>query len=326
MKIPEIPENEIERLNDLRSLNILDTQAEERFDRITRMAKRMFNVPIALVSLIDENRQWFKSCFGVEAKETPRDISFCGHAILGDDIFLIEDATQDERFSDNPLVTEAPFIKFYAGCPIKLPNNRKMGTLCIIDSKPRIFGEEDLELLKDLAIMVENELISLEIATVDELTKISNRRGFLMLGEKSLAFSKRNQFPVCLSFFDLDNFKPINDKFGHKEGDHALKMFSKLMIKNIRESDIFARLGGDEFVTLFTNISKENAEHVVSEFKKTVDEYNKTAQKSYNILFSHGTVEYDKDKHHDIEDLINEADKFMYEYKNKRDNKGSKNV
>jgi len=319
MKIPEIPKDEIERLNDLKSLNILDSNEEERFDRITRMAKKMFNVPIALVSLIDEDRQWFKSCFGLNVKETPRDISFCGHAILDDDIFLIEDATNDERFNDNPLVTQAPFIRFYAGCPLKLPNSRKMGTLCIIDDKPRSFDKEDLDLLKDLAIMVENEIAALQFATIDELTKISNRRGFLMLAEKSLAFCKRNGMPISLTFFDLDNFKPINDNFGHKEGDYALEMFSRLMIEKIRESDIFARLGGDEFVTLFTNTSKDNAEHVVSEFRKSVDNYNKKSQKDYDILFSHGTVEYDINKHPSIEDLIHEADKYMYENKRKRE-------
>ena len=97
MQKPDIPQDEEARLNTLRSLNILDTSSEERFDRLTRMAKRMFNVPIALVSLVDENRQWFKSCLGLEARETPRDISFCGHAILGDEIFIIPDASRDRK-------------------------------------------------------------------------------------------------------------------------------------------------------------------------------------------------------------------------------------
>ena len=118
MQTPVIPKDEEERLRALRLLNILDTSDEERFDRLTRLAKRMFGVPIALVSLVDENRQWFKSCIGLEVRETPRDISFCGHSILGDDIFIVNDASSDVRFSDNPLVTDDPNIRFYAGCPL----------------------------------------------------------------------------------------------------------------------------------------------------------------------------------------------------------------
>ena len=108
MKKPDIPADEQERLRALQSLGILETESEERFDRLTRMARRMFGVPIALVSLVDAERQWFKSRVGLDAGETPRDISFCGHTILGDEIFVIEDARADVRFADNPLVTGAP--------------------------------------------------------------------------------------------------------------------------------------------------------------------------------------------------------------------------
>ncbi|MFM5486675.1 GAF domain-containing protein, partial [Aeromonas veronii] len=118
MQSPVVPDNERLRLDALRRLAILDSPAEERFDRITRMARNMFDVPIALVSLVDENRQWFKSCCGLPVLETPRDISFCGHAILGEELFVVEDAAQDPRFSDNPLVTGEPHIRFYAGHPL----------------------------------------------------------------------------------------------------------------------------------------------------------------------------------------------------------------
>ena len=118
-------------------MNVLDTSPEERFDRLTRVAKRMFDVPIALVSLVDADRQWFKSCVGLSAAETSRDISFCGHAILGEDTFVISDARADERFADNPLVVGEPKIQFYAGCPLRALDGWKLGTLCIIDRTPR---------------------------------------------------------------------------------------------------------------------------------------------------------------------------------------------
>lgn len=145
------------RIQALHELEILDTPPEERFDRITKIAQIMFDVPIALVSLVDSNRQWFKSCAGLSARETPRSMSFCSHAILNEDIMTIEDATTDNRFSDNPLVTGEPFIRFYAGKPIRGPNNQKLGTLCIIDKKPRVFSKADKSVLTDLANWVENE-------------------------------------------------------------------------------------------------------------------------------------------------------------------------
>ena len=127
LEAPILPDEAL-RLETLRRLSLLDSEAEERFDRLTRMARRVFNVPIALVSLVDEDRQWFKSCAGMELSETPRDISFCGHAILGDGAFVIPDTLQDERFCDNPLVTGPPHVRFYAGCPLRGPGGRKLGS------------------------------------------------------------------------------------------------------------------------------------------------------------------------------------------------------
>jgi len=149
--------DENERIMALHELKVLDTPAEERFDRITKVAQIMFDVPIALVSLVDTNRQWFKSCAGLAAKETPRSMSFCSHAILDEDVMTISDATKDERFFDNPLVTGEPNIRFYAGKPIKDPDGKMLGTLCIIDTKPREFSRADKSVLIDLANWVESE-------------------------------------------------------------------------------------------------------------------------------------------------------------------------
>jgi len=152
------PGNETLRLSVLRRLKILDTPAEERFDRITRVAARLFNAPITLVSLVDENRQWFKSCIGLPMRETPRGMSFCAHALLGDDTLVIPDATADDRFRDNPLVTGEPFIRFYAGQPLRTWEGLPMGTLCILDREPRSFSAADRAVLKDLAGWAEEEL------------------------------------------------------------------------------------------------------------------------------------------------------------------------
>ena len=158
LKPPAIPANEIERHVSLCRLDILDTEPDEGFDRITRLAQAYFKVPIALVSFVDSERQWFKSRQGLDATETPRDISFCGHAILGEEIFCVPDTLEDQRFADNPLVTGPPNIRFYAGAPLSARDGMKVGTLCIIDTKPRILSEEDLCVLRDLADGVEQEL------------------------------------------------------------------------------------------------------------------------------------------------------------------------
>jgi len=321
VKKPNIPHNEKIRLEALRSLNILDTSSEERFDRLTRMAKRIFNVPIALVSLVDENRQWFKSCIGLHVRETPREISFCGHAILGDEVFLIPDTSKDERFADNPLVTNEPNIRFYAGCPLRYTNGSKLGTLCIIDHEPRNLSSDDLEILKDLASTAERELAAIQLATLDELTNVLNRRGLIMIGQNSLAICVRQQIPASLVYLDLDKFKLINDTFGHAEGDHVLNAFSNLMSSECRESDVFARLGGDEFAILFINTTKNVAKSIIAKFQQLLNEYNKKAKPDYDIAFSYGIVEFNPHKHHSIEALIKDGDAQMYQYKKKNRSK-----
>lgn len=318
MKKPDVPQDEEARLKTLRSLNILDTSSEERFDRLTRMAKRMFNVPIALVSLVDENRQWFKSCIGLSVRETPRDISFCGHAILGKEIFIIPDATKDERFTDNPLVTNEPNIRFYAGCPLRFTDGSRLGTLCIIDQKPRSLSDDDLEALKDLASTVERELAAIQLATLDELTDILNRRGFMMISQHSLNLCVRQKIPASLVYLDLDNFKQINDTFGHSEGDNVLNAFADQIRTVCRESDVFARLGGDEFVILFINASKKAAEDTIVRLQQSLNEYNQKEHREYDISFSSGIVNFDPDKHNSIEGLLEDGDSLMYEYKKTR--------
>ncbi len=158
MKIPEKPVDESARLQALHRLNLLDTADEERFDRITRQAQYEFQVPIALVSLVDKERQWFKSRRGLDATETPRNVSFCGHAIHGDGPLVVEDALEDLRFADNPLVVNDPKIRFYAGCPIRSPDGYRVGTLCLIDSVPRRFDNDQRRELSLLAQQVELEL------------------------------------------------------------------------------------------------------------------------------------------------------------------------
>jgi len=156
-----IPDNDCERLAALRELLILDTPPEERFDKVVQFAAQEFEVPISLISLIDENRQWFKARVGMNACETSRDISFCAHAILQPDIFVIPDAREDARFADNPLVTGPPHVVFYAGAPLRMPNGHAIGTLCLIGHEPRaMLDRTELAILGSLRDLLVEELVN----------------------------------------------------------------------------------------------------------------------------------------------------------------------
>jgi len=159
MLVPANPSNETPRTQALQALGLLDTAPEERFSRFVRLVRRALDVPIAAISLIDANRQWFKGCEGLGVSETHRDISFCGHAILDQGVFYVPDATADARFADNPLVTGEPGIRFYAGCPVYVPGKLAVGTLCAIDTRPRVLSNDQLAQLSDLAGCLQRELM-----------------------------------------------------------------------------------------------------------------------------------------------------------------------
>jgi signal transduction histidine kinase len=162
-------DSEAERLFALHGYHVLDTPAEPRFDRITTLLARSLDVPMALISLVDAERQWFKARYGLESESTSRDVAFCAHAIQGNDPMIIEDAHKDPRFADNPLVLGAPFVRFYAGAPLVTPEGHRLGTLCAIDRRPRALDPEQRALLQELSRLVMDlfELRRLEMLTQD---------------------------------------------------------------------------------------------------------------------------------------------------------------
>ncbi len=317
MIAPKLPDDEVVRLNSLRALDILDTSREERFDRLTRLAQRIFKVPIAMVSLVDEDRQWFKSCFGINTRETRREVSFCGHAILEDAIFIVEDAARDKRFCDNPLVAGEPHVRFYAGCPLRFLDGSRLGALCLIDTRPRKLDADEQAILRDLAELVERELAAVQLATMDELTQLANRRGFISLAGQSLSLCLRQELPATLVFFDLNKFKQINDRFGHAEGDRALRAFAGIMRRTFRHSDVLARLGGDEFVVFLSDATHGFVDEILARFRHLLGMYNQAAGRGYAIGFAQGVVSVGVRSTLSIEDLLARADTLMYEQKSR---------
>ena len=317
MEIAIKPENEAERMEALRSLGLLNTPPEERFDRLTRFAQRLFDVPIAYVGLIEENSQWFKSIQGSDLQEMPRDLSFCSHTLGADDMLIVPDLELDARFSGHPYITDKLHARFYVGVKLFVRETLCVGTLGIVDTTPRSLTDEDFSILGDLAKMVEQEFETQNMATTDELTGLSNRRGFRAIAHHSVSLCRRLGKDATLMFFDLDGFKQVNDNHGHAEGDKVLKDIGQLMLKEFRNSDVVARIGGDEFCVLLTGTNADHIDKPLENLEAAIHQENMSLP--YDVGFSVGTVTFDPERHQQIDDLLLEADAAMY-----RQKKGSK--
>lgn len=252
------PHNEVDRIAALQSYEILDTACEDAFDNIAHLAAELTSSPISLVSLIDSDRQWFKARVGLEETETPREHAFCAHAILNpDQPLVVNDARQDERFRDNPLVLGAPDIRFYAGMPLVNQEGAALGTLCVIDREPRQLGDNELRVLRRLAetvvttLELRRAMIKIrELSLVDPLTGIANRPALMDALERIIAQQIRHGGVFGLLYIDLDGFKRVNDEFGHAAGDEVLRVVASSLTATLRREDIVARIGGDEFAAI----------------------------------------------------------------------------
>lgn len=265
-----LPADEASRLSELRNYAILDTPPEEVFDRITRLASTLLGTPIALVSLVDEDRQWFKSRVGLEVSQTPRELAFCGYAILDDDVFTVADAADDARFAQNPLVTGDPNIRFYAGAPLTTPAGFRLGTLCVIDRQPRTLEPEQAAVLRDLADLAGRELELRRLASLDSLTGVLNRNALLAITSRELARPQQGEPSLHAALIDLDGFKPVNDTFGHTVGDRVLREVADLCSHHLRSADWFGRLGGDEFGLVLPRTDAETAVAVADRVRRAI--------------------------------------------------------
>lgn len=342
-----LPENEQVRLEALKRYNVLDTQAELAYDDIARLAATIAQTPIALISLIDENRQWFKSRMGLDAHQTSREIAFCAHAIRNpENTFIVPDAQEDARFADNPLVTGDPHIRFYAGAPLITPDNHALGTLCVIDRMPRELSQEQRESLEALSRLVvtqlelrrhaaelraaaETQAVALaqlqasqkqleeanarleERSLTDKLTGIANRAGFDQRLHEEIERCKRYGSKLSLLMLDLDRFKNYNDAYGHLAGDEALVAAAKAMQRICRPVDMVARFGGEEFAVILPTTGQDGAMQTAERLRK---EIAATPLPAGMITVSIGAATMDNVPKQ-ARQLIQEADKALYEAK-----------
>lgn len=291
MKSP-VSLDEAKRLDALNAYQIMDTAAEQAYDDVLLLACAICDVPIALITLLDTERQWFKAKVGLDVNQTPIKDAFCAHAIAEErDVMEVQDALTDPRFITNALVTGEPGIRFYAGAPLVTPDGVKLGTVCVIDRVPRVLSApakaalvalsrqvvyllelrksatelrvlSDSQRLKQLQLegyqkQLEsvNELLRQQ-ATLDPLTGLNNRRAFDDVLCEELARTERTGAALALIFVDVDHFKDFNDQFGHIGGDQALQQVASVLLAVARPYDHVARYGGEELTLILPNTER----------------------------------------------------------------------
>ncbi|CAN5315877.1 sensor domain-containing diguanylate cyclase [soil metagenome] len=330
--IAPLPSNEKERLKALSELQILDTPAEHEFDDVVMLASQVCGTPIAAISLIDESRQWFKARVGLDASETSRDVAFCAHTIIDPTMtMVVNDATQDERFAANPLVTGELGIRFYAGAPLVTRDNFALGSLCVIDREPRQLDPDQIASLEALARQLTlrlelrratnllekaNEDLK-HLSLTDELTGLYNQRGFYFHAEQQIKLfrSRESERSLWVIFGDMDGLKLINDIYGHLEGSAAIRATADILMRTLRDADIIGRIGGDEFVALLPNTQDEVAKKLPARLEANLAEHNASSGKPYVLDISIGMARVAYADKTSIADVVKIADAKMYENK-----------
>ncbi|WP_394559643.1 diguanylate cyclase domain-containing protein [Aquipseudomonas alcaligenes] len=280
------PIDEPQRQRALDSLELLDTPAELYLDTLVRLTRELFEVETVLISLVDRDRQWFKARIGLDVAETPRDISFCGHAVAARSPLIVEDAQQDPRFSDNPVVTGPPFIRFYAGQPL-FHSDQPIGTLCLLHPEPRGLSQQERLRLRDLGTLVEGYLqlrsMSREThklreavdreqrkALIDPLTQLWNRAALLQFFAREQNSARDAGLKLGVIYAELDHFDTVKDRSGSAGADQALWECSRRLSAALRPDDLLVRLGGEEFVAVLAVHDAGELGHVTERMRKTI--------------------------------------------------------
>jgi diguanylate cyclase (GGDEF)-like protein len=330
MPAPALPVDEAERLEALHECHLINTPIEQGFERITRLTKRIFDVPIVAISLVDKDEQWFKSISGLEAWSTPREVSFCGHTILRDEVLVVEDARCDDRFSDNPFVKESPSIRFYAGCPVHSANDYRIGTLCIIDNRPRQLSSLDKSILKDIASLVDTEIRNhhytynseqklYELSAnkrknlLDPVTKLWNRQGITEIIELQRKISHKTKSDFGVIQLSIDCYKTFLEENGEEAANDLLRSVTQCLINACRSEDSIGYLGGKEFLVVLPLKDNPDLLAVTTRIRKNLQEEQLTKAGKVKITVTESAVVYDQKKHPNILSLLMDAENGLRE-------------
>jgi len=318
---------ELSRLRGLYGLDLIDRGVDSRFDPIVRLAARSLGVPIALVTLIDADRQWFCASTGTDLDGTTRSESFCAQVIDDDiDILVVEDTAADERFSELQIVVGVPHVRFYAGATIRTSDGSPLGTVCVLDVEPRSFDDEERAVLRDLADLVQRELRQVELATTDEMTGLANRRSFEATLDRYLlrdvgptrtdGANGDDDAATAVVFGDVDGLKAVNDSAGHGVGDDLLQRAATILSEATGPGDVAARLGGDEFAVLLRHANDADVTALIGQLQSAIAESNRTVAPDRHVAISFG---YAVARSGDTSaSLIDRADGAMYDVKEDR--------
>lgn len=327
----QTPKDESERLAAVHALKLLDTEPEERFDRLTRLVRSHFRVSIAAIALLDEDRLWFKSRQGQLEPQLPRRESFCNYTILQKALLEIEDALKDTRFRKYHSVRQDPYIRFYAGCPLRNPQGFPVGTLCIYDTLPRLLSAEEKRELCDFAAIVEDELSMVRLsraqrelsaqlreyrlkALVDPLTQCWNRGAVSDILEREILRSERHSEPLAISMMDLDHFKEVNDRYGHPVGDEVLKECVERARRQCRAYDSLGRYGGEEFLLVLPGCDLDKAARQAERVRESIaSEPFRVENLSIPVTCSLGVTVYRQND--DLKEMIGRVDRALYRAK-----------
>jgi len=294
-------------------LEVAGSKVEAPFERIVDLVKTTLNAPICAVSLIDNDRQWFKAFRGLSVDQTPRDIAFCDHAIKEEKPFIVEDATRDSRFASNPLVLCEPFIRAYLGIPLKLPDGYIVGTLCVIYQEPKTFSDHEIIILQNFANLVLGELELRTIAFTDGLTNLLSRKAWTDRVEAEI--DRATRYPASLSvlMIDLDHFKKVNDTYGHDVGDIVLRKTAQVINAVMRKHDLAGRLGGEEFAMCIINAAEQAGLAVAERIRADIAAMAFPEYDGLSCSASIGVTVFEPGS--DVDDLLKRADLALYEAK-----------